>query len=238
MPIFKFVTPASAGQILVGVGVDGESTWGATGDITLSGRVLVYGAQDAPSGNGDITARVTVDGQSVAAVGAGDIMVGVSVGGYSEGADTYVGAGDILLYPFERIVVDGEAVLNGVGGGDILLRQNRVTVEGKQKASGNISLGVNISGFGACRVGNGTVLVRVPVASGEATEHDDEQMLGFGTVRVKVAVAGRGGHVAEIERSGSGSVMVSAIVAWGQGYAAATQGDDEVLRYEHGRRKI
>lgn len=80
MPIFKFVTPANAGQILVGVSVDGESTWGATGDITLSGRVLVYGAQDAPSGNGDITARVTVDGQSVAAVGAGDIMVGVSVG--------------------------------------------------------------------------------------------------------------------------------------------------------------
>lgn len=238
MPIFKFAKPANAGQILVGVGVDGESTWGATGDIILSGRVLVYGAQDAPTGDGDITARVTVEGQSAAAVGNGDIMVGVSVGGYSEGADTYVGAGNILLYPFERIVVDGEAVLNGVGDGDILLRQNRVTVVGRQKASGNINLGVTVSGFGACRVGNGTVLVRVPAVSGEATEEDDEQMLGFGAVRIKVAVAGRGGHVAEIERSGSGSIMVRAIVAWGQGYAAVTHGADEVLRYEHGRRKI
>lgn len=238
MPIFKFAKPANAGQILVGVGVDGESTWGATGDITLSGRVLVYGAQDAPTGTGDIAARVTVDGQSVAAVGAGDIMVGVSVGGYSEGADTYVGHGDILLYPFERVIVDGEAILNGVGNGSVLLRQNRVMVAGRQKASGNITLDVAVSGFGACRVGNGTVLVRVPVVSGEATEEDDEQMLGFGAVRVKVAVAGRGGHVAEIERSGSGSIMVRAIVAWGQGYAAVTHGADEVLRYEHGRRKI
>ena len=238
MPIFKFAKPANAGHILVGIGVDGESTWGATGDITLSGRVLVYGVQDAPTGDGDIAARVTVDGQSTAAVGSGDIMVGVSVGGYSEGADTYVGRGDILLYPFERVLVDGDGVLNGVGNGDILLRQGRVTVAGRQKASGDIAIGVAVSGFGACRVGSGTILVRAPGVSGVGTEQSDERMLGFGSVRARAVVAGRGGPLAEAEHGGAGSVMIGAIVAWGRGYAAAAQGDDEVLRHERSRRKI
>ena len=238
MPIFKFAKPANAGQVLVGITVDGESAWGASGDVQLAGRVIVSGVQDAPTGSGDISARVTAGGQSTVAVGNGDVVIYTSVLGYAEGANLYIGAGNVLLYEFERITVGGEAILNGIGNGSVLLRQNRVTVAGRQKASGAVSIGVAVSGFGACRVGNGTVLVRAPLAAGEAAEVNDEQMLGFGTVRVRPFVAGRGGHVSEVERSGSGSIMVKAIVAWGQGYAASAQGADEILRHEHGRRKI
>lgn len=159
MPVFKFAVPTNSGEILVHVDMDGAAQWETTGNVVLSGLVSVCGLQDVPTGAGNILLTTSLFGQSEGAVGDGDISVICSIVGHSKGANLYKGSGNILFYPFQSIILDGEAILNGLGSGSILLDRIRFDVGGGQGACGSVSASVQLDGEGACRVGGGDIVL-------------------------------------------------------------------------------
>ena len=239
MPVFKFSVPANAGEILVRLGVEGADAWNATGEILLSGRVVVLGQQVGAKGNGNIVVPLlSVSGQSETASCSGDVAVRCDILGYSSGADAYRGSGSLIFYPFNSIVLDGDAVLNGVCNGAVLLRRT-VAASGRQGARGALMTGALIDGFGTRRACEGDIVAQLVAVSGSAEQEDPISRVGYGAIRTpRPVIRGRGGYAVERELSGTGSFLVGRVTVMGFSAPVISGTDDAVLKYEARRREM
>ena len=239
MPIFKFSTPANAGEILLRAYLDGEGGGESFGNIILIGLVGVSGQQVVVVGHGDIDVNIALGGQSTDAAGDGDITLHASIMGYSTGAQANVGRGSIILYDFERLLISGDGILNGIGNGSLIVRARElVTVEGRQGARGGVTIGVTVGGFGTRRAMGGDIAASAVVDGYGIKENVFRYEGRAQLLRMPVTVNGFGSVVAVVSRTGEGGIITPQVSIVGYGAVPIYESDDAVLRYESRRRHI
>lgn len=236
MPLFKLSKVNNAGQILISVGVDGESLAPASGDISLSGLVTVFGQQESAKGTGNIIVGALLSGQSLASA-EGDISLRVVIDGYSTGVAQYTGRANLLFYPYSFIVLSGDAILNGAATGSILVRS--FVLSGREGAHGDILVRRPIlNGFGSRRVGNGNIIQRV-VLSGQGASTYEAPRSGIGELILPLSIlSGKGVLDIPVLREGGGSLLLRVVAASGYGRPPVTEAADAIIRYESRRRFI
>lgn len=139
--------------------MDGEALAPSYGDIVLDGMVSVLGQQVVAKGSGSLAVSTFLTGQSFAPA-EGDIRLSVVVSGYSAAAADKIGSASLLFYPHLLIALNGEAILNGVASGSIIIRG--VEIAGREAAHGSVVLRKPVvNGFGSRRVMLGGALVKV-----------------------------------------------------------------------------
>lgn len=236
MPLFKFSTPINAGSILLRVSVDGDALAPSYGDIVLDGMVSVLGQQVPANGIGSLIVSALIAGQ-VFATAEGDIQLSVVVSGYSTGAADKTGSANLLFYPHSFITLDGEAILNGIANGSIIIRG--VEIVGREAAHGSIVLRKPIvNGFGSRRVMFGDALVKV-VSNGSGASTYVLGRNGSGTLLLSpVEISGLATIHAVVMREGTGNLVFKAVKMLGVGLTPVQESVDTVLRYESRRRQI
>lgn len=236
MPLFKFSTPVNAGYILLQVSIDGDALAPSYGDIVLDGMVSVLGQQTAVKGEGTLVVSALLSGQAFAPA-EGDIQLSVVVSGYSDGTADKTGSANILFYPHSFITLDGDAILNGIANGSIVIRG--VEIAGREAAHGSVVLRKPIvSGFGSRRVVIGTVLIGAALSGSGVSTYAPERT-GSGALLIAApALSGFATIITSVVREGTGSLVCKPVKVFGIGLTPVHESDDAVLRYASRRRQI
>jgi hypothetical protein len=236
MPLFKFSTPVNAGYILLQVSVDGDALAPSYGDIVLDGMVSVFGQQTAVKGEGELVVSALLSGQAFAPAD-GDISLSVVVSGYSAVAADKTGSANLLFYPHSFITLDGEAILNGIATGSIIIRG--VEIAGREAAHGSVVLQKPVvTGFGSRRAMLGNVLVKV-VLDGSGVSTYAPERTGSGALLIAApALSGFATIITSVVREGTGSLVCKSVNVFGIGLTSIHESPDAVIRYESNRRLL
>jgi len=236
MPLFKFSTPVNAGHILLQISVDGDALAPSYGDIVLDGMVSILGQQTAVKGECELVVSALLSGQAFAPA-EGDIQLSVVVSGYSDGAADKTGSANILFYPHSFVTLDGDAILNGVANGSIIIRG--VEIAGREAAHGSAVLRKPIvSGFGSRRVAIGTILVEAALSGSGVSTYVPERT-GSGTLVIAApALSGFAAILTSVVREGTGSLVCKPVNVFGIGLTSIHESPDAVIKYESNRRLL
>lgn len=236
MPVFKFSRITVGGSIqLPGISVYGENTevpFFGTANITIP--FSVYGESKTASGTGTIGVfSLGIEGADAGVLGNADIAFPlVSVFG-SDGS----ALGELFSIPFYGLVsVDGEAVLNGLGSGDIYVKH--FAVDGQQGASGNLHI-PRIEVSGLCKQSVFTLgpsFITLPIMSVEGAGVHTET--ASGNIVLDFFVSGNGKTLPVTGGGGNIALMFRVSGRGGQGAAISFDEVDKILRHEDRRRLI